>query len=85
MGADMQDPNQTNNATGHRQRDAASLKILGSFFTILSILVWIGTFWTLDNRRAVVVNLCCGGVLFAVGLGMLLVARKHANSEPFEE
>ena len=81
----MPDPKQSNHATNHHQRDATSLKILGSFFTILSILVWIGTLWTLDNWRAVVVNLCCGGALFATGLGMLLVARKIAAAEKLDE
>ena len=81
----MQDPNHYNDATGHRQRDATALKILGSFFTVLSILVWIGTFWTLDNWRAVIVNLFSGGALFAFGLGMLLIAKKIASSEKLEE
>lgn len=81
----MQDPNQSNDANDHRQRDATSLKILGSFFTVLSILVWIGTFWTLDNHRAVIVNICCGAALFAFGVGMMLISRTIAKSEKLED
>ena len=68
----------------HRDRDATSLKILGSFFTVLSTLVLLGTFWTLDDFRAVVVNLICGAVLLAVGLGMIVIGRKIARKQQEE-
>jgi len=65
----------------HRERDATSLKILGSFFTVLSTLVLLGTFWTLDDFRAVIVNLVCGSVLLAVGLGMIAIGRRIARNQ----
>lgn len=66
-------------------RDAASLRILGSFFLVLGVLVLIGTFWTLDNARAMVVNLGSGLVLGGVG-GLMIMAsarrsKPHGESE----
>ena len=57
-------------------RDAASLRILGAFFIILGCLVLIGTFWTLDNTRAMIVNVVSGLVLAGIGTGMQISARK---------
>ena len=64
------------NTTDHAERDAASLKILGFFFTVLGVLVLLGTFWSLDNTRAVVVNVASGALLTLVGLGMIAFARR---------
>ena len=57
-----------------------SLKILGLFFTVLALLVLLGTLWTLNDSRAVVVNLVCGSVLLVVGIGMVAVSRKVARA-----
>jgi hypothetical protein len=56
-----------------------SLKILGMFFTVLALLVLLGTLWTLNNTRAIVVNLLCGSVLLVVGIGMVTLGRKVAR------
>ena len=60
-------------------RDASSLKIIGGFFVLLGMLVMAATAWTLDNVRAMVVNLSSGIFLAGVGAMMLLIARRLAN------
>ena len=70
--ADSQDEN--------RARDATSFLLLGSFFSILAILVLIGTLWTLDRPRAMAVNLSAGGVLLSIGLVMLYAGRRVQRS-----
>jgi len=67
--------------TDYRERDAASIKILGFFFTLLGVLVLVGTFWTLHNIRAVTVNLASGAVLTLVGLGMMYFARRKPDED----
>ena len=62
------------------QRDSATLRILGIFFTILGVLVLIASFWTLNETKALVVNLVSGSVLVCVGTGMIIVSRRMANS-----
>jgi predicted phage tail protein len=64
------------NSADYGQRDAASLRMLGFFFAILGTLVLIGTFWSLDNARAIIVNVASGGMLVAVGVGMLVLSRR---------
>ena len=54
-----------------RQRDAEILRVLGSFFSLMGVLVLIGTFWALGKTSAVVVSICSGSVLLAIGLVML--------------
>jgi predicted phage tail protein len=61
--------------------DAASLRIIGTFFVVLGTLVLIATGWTLDNTRAMLVNLASGGVLTAIGGVMLLISRKLSASD----
>jgi len=65
--------------TDHHERDAASLRILGFFFAVLGSLVLVGTFWSLDNTRAVMVNLASGSVLTFIGLGMMYFVRRSRN------
>ncbi|MCA9232243.1 MAG: hypothetical protein KDA57_16465 [Planctomycetales bacterium] len=65
--------------TDHTERDCASLSILGYFFAILGVLVLAGTFWSLDNYRAVVVNLISGASLTFVGLGMIYYVRRKRH------
>ncbi len=60
----------------YRQRDAASLNILGFFFAVLGSLVLVGTYWSLDNARALIVNLASGALLTVIGLGMMAFVRR---------
>ncbi len=66
--------------TDHGERDAASIKILGFFFTILGSLVLVGTFWSLDDTRALTVNLVSGALLTSIGLGMIYLVRRSRNA-----
>ncbi len=65
--------------TSHRERDVASLRILGFFFAVLGALVLVGTLWSLGNFRAVVVNVASGAVLLVIGLGMLAFTRRASK------
>jgi len=65
--------------TDHRERDAASIKILGFFFAVLGSLVLVSTFWSLGNFRTVVVSLASGAALTLIGLGMLYFARRKPD------
>ena len=54
----------------HTKRDAESLWAIGTFLVILSIPVFIGTFFE-DDRFAQVVNLIAGAVILAIGALMI--------------
>lgn len=54
-----------------RERDAASMKLLGGFFCVLAVLVLIGSYWSMGRPHAMVVNLGAGGLMLLVGLAML--------------
>jgi len=60
-----------------RERDSASLLILGGFFVFLGLLVSLGTFWTEIGTRASVVNLSAGALLIAIGVCMAWVGRRR--------
>ena len=62
--------------TTNAERDAATLRMLGWFFVALGLLVLVGTFWTLGDPRAMLVNLGSGLVLGGVGVGMLVASRR---------
>lgn len=64
----------------NRARDATSFLLLGSFFSVLAVLVLFGTLWTLDRPRAVIVNLSAGGLLLFIGLAMLYAGRRVQRS-----
>lgn len=66
----------------NRARDATSFLLLGSFFSVLAILVLVGTLWTLDRPRAMLVNLIAGGVLLGIGLIMLYFGRRVQRARP---
>lgn len=57
-------------------RDAASLRLLGGFFLILGLLLLVGIWWSLDDIRAIVVSLTSSGAILAVGVGMIIAARR---------
>lgn len=69
--------------TDHAERDAASIKILGFFFTVLGLLVLIGTYWAIrdENTRATIVNAASGGILTAIGVGMLFIFRRKKPTD----
>ncbi len=69
----------------HRRRDAASMQLLGVFFTVLSTLVLIGSLWTLDRPRALAVNLAAGLTLLTVGVGMVWGGRRLSASLAAED
>jgi|GEM_PF-5040061 len=51
-----------------QQRDADTLRVLGIFFTIMGVLVLLGTIWAIGKMSAVIVSLVSGGILLAIGL-----------------
>lgn len=54
-----------------KQRDAMTFVLLGGFFTVMSLLVLIGTLWTFARPHAMVVNLVAGLILLVIGGAML--------------
>lgn len=68
----------------NRDRDASSFLLLGTFFTVLAVLVLLGTLWTLDRPRPMVVNLIAGSLLLTIGLTTLWVGRRLKRSRPKE-
>lgn len=62
--------------TDYSERDAATLKILGFFFAILGSLVLVGSYWSLENPRALIVNLASGTLLTIIGLGLMAFVRR---------
>ncbi len=63
----------------YRERDAATLKILGFFFAVLGVLVLVGSYWSLENPRALIVNLASGAVLTLIGIGMIIYVRRKSD------
>ncbi len=62
----------------YRDRDGTSLKIIGGFFSLFSILVLVGTFWE-KRSHGIVVNLTAGFLLLSIGLGMFFVGRRMSR------
>jgi predicted phage tail protein len=65
----------------YSERDAASLKILGFFFSVLGALVLVATYWTLGNKPAVIVNVASGTTLVVIGLGMMVFVRRKSKKD----
>jgi len=65
-----------------RERDIMTLRVMGSFFSIMGSLVLIATYKTIGNTPAMVVNICSGLALLAVGLGMIQVSRRMRRRGP---
>jgi len=57
-------------------RDGISLLMMGAFFSVLAVLVLIGTFWALGQFRAAVVNFTAGAILLGIGLTLLGVGKR---------
>lgn len=51
-------------------RDADTKRVLGVFFGLMGFLVLLGTFGSIGHPPAIVVSICSGLVLLAIGLGM---------------
>lgn len=66
-------------ANQNQQRDIATLRVLGIFFSIMGVLVLVATYEAIGNTPAVVVSVCSGAALLAVGLGMMYVSRRMAK------
>lgn len=60
----------------YRQRDAASMLILGGFFSLLATLVLIGSFWATGGSPALKVNLAAGALMLVIGLTMMWIGRR---------
>jgi len=68
----MSDPRQSE----LRERDAASMKLLGGFFCVLAVLVLIGSIWSTGRPHAMVVNIGAGTLMLVVGSGMLWIGTR---------
>jgi len=62
-----------------QSRDALTLKLLGSFFLVFGILVWLGLFWN-QPAEGRIVNVCAGIVLLVCGCGSLWWGRRLHSS-----
>ncbi len=67
---------------GNRQRDVMTLRVLGSFFAIMGVLVLIGTYKAVGNPAAMVVNIASGVVLGIIGIGMIQISRRMSRQDP---
>ena len=65
-----------NNQKQNRERDIATLRVLGLFFSIMGTLVLVATYEAVGNVPAVVVSVCSGLVLLGVGIGMMVISRR---------
>ena len=59
-----------------RERDAVTLLVIGSFFSLLAVLVALGSFWAETADFTVAVNLGASGVLLVIGVVMVLTSRR---------
>ena len=64
------------NQSDYRERDVATLRALGSFFSLMGVLVLIGSFEAVDNRPALFVSCVSGSTLLGVGVAMLWKGRQ---------
>ncbi|MCA9216055.1 MAG: hypothetical protein KDB27_23470 [Planctomycetales bacterium] len=55
----------------NRERDSATLRVLGIFFLIMGSLVLAATYEAIGNVPAVIVSVISGLVLLGVGIGMI--------------
>lgn len=53
-----------------RQRDAASLLMMGSFFIVMGVLLMVACFW-IDQSKALVVNTGAATALLLIGGAMV--------------
>jgi hypothetical protein len=60
----------------HRDRDSSSLLVLGSFFIVMAVFVFLGILWENVQSFQAVVSFVAGAVLLAVGVSMFEVGRR---------
>ena len=71
----MTEPNES------RSRDAATLRVLSIFFLVLGTLILFATLWTLEDRRAMIVNMLSGATILSVGIFMRFASQRIAVGE----
>jgi hypothetical protein len=64
-----------------REREIATLRVLGIFFSIMGVLVLVSMYETMDNRPALIVTIISGIVLGSVGLAMIQISRRLARTD----
>lgn len=65
----------------NRQRDIATLRVLGIFFSVMGALVLIALYETLGNTPAMIVNIFSGAALEAVGIGMITISKRMSRRD----
>lgn len=58
-----------------RERDAVTLFVIGTFFSVLAVLVGVGSFWAEKLDVTVAVNVGASTVLLVIGLVMVITSR----------
>jgi small neutral amino acid transporter SnatA (MarC family) len=65
----------------NRQRDIATFRVLGIFFSVMGGLVLIAISETLGNTPAMIVNILSGVALAAVGIGMITISKRMSRRD----
>lgn len=63
----------------NRQRDIATLRVLGIFFFVMGMLVLVAVYEAIGNTPAMIVNVLSGLTLGTIGTGMILISRRMAR------
>ena len=58
-----------------RERDAVTLFVIGTFFSVLAVLVGVGSFWAEKLDVTVAVNVGASTVLLVIVLVMVITSR----------
>jgi len=69
-----------------RLRDAATLKVLGAFFAIMGLLVFVSIFYVIGDPPAAIVTVASAAVLCGIGGGMIWAGRRlsRRGNQPLE-
>ena len=70
-----------NRERDNRQREIATLRVLGIFFSIMGALVLISIYETIGNRPAMIVTILSGFALGVVGFAMIQISRRMARTD----
>jgi hypothetical protein len=65
---------------GSTLKEIDSLMVIGSFLLIFGFAVLIAIFFT-DTAQGKITNLICGGVLFLIGLGSVLISLRRGKKK----
>ena len=68
----------------NRERDVATLRVLGIFFSVMGALVLVASYKAIGNTPALVVNVISALILVVVGGGMLWASRRLARGTNHE-